>query len=58
MTLPQDPAMLLSFINMKLRDEYPTLDELCKAQGINRQKLETELSQAGFKYNEQNNKFW
>ena len=27
--LPQDPAMLFSFINMKLRDEYPSLDELC-----------------------------
>ena len=27
--LPKDPMMLMSFINMKLRDEYPSLDELC-----------------------------
>ncbi|MDE6246767.1 MAG: DUF4250 domain-containing protein, partial [Muribaculaceae bacterium] len=23
MSIPKDPIMLLSFINMKLRDEYP-----------------------------------
>ena len=28
-SLPQDPAMLLSFVNMKLRDEYPSLDAMC-----------------------------
>ena len=29
MTLPEDPMMLLSFINMKLRDNYSSRDELC-----------------------------
>ena len=29
MTLPEDPMMLFSFINMKLRDNYSSLDELC-----------------------------
>ncbi|MGN1246780.1 MAG: DUF4250 domain-containing protein, partial [Muribaculaceae bacterium] len=29
--LPKDPMMLMSFINMKLRDCYPSLDELCAA---------------------------
>ena len=28
--LPSDPAMLLSVINLKLRDFYPSLNELCK----------------------------
>ena len=27
--LPQDPAMLLSYVNMKLRDQYASLDDLC-----------------------------
>ena len=27
--MPKDPMMLMSFINMKLRDFYPTLDALC-----------------------------
>ena len=26
--LPQDPVILLSYVNTKLRDDYPTLDAL------------------------------
>lgn len=26
MTIPKDPMILLSFLNMKLRDEYPGLE--------------------------------
>ena len=29
--LPQDPIILLSYVNTKLRDEYSSLDELCAA---------------------------
>ncbi len=29
MALPNDPIMLLSMVNLKLRDFYPTLDALC-----------------------------
>ena len=28
--LPKDPVMLLSFVNMQLRDNYSSLTELCK----------------------------
>ena len=31
MQLPKDPVILLSFINMKLRDYYPSLAALCDA---------------------------
>ena len=31
--LPQDPAILLSAVNTKLRDFYANLDELCAAEG-------------------------
>ena len=31
MDLPKDPVMLLSFVNMKLRDEYSSLDEMCSS---------------------------
>ena len=27
---PKDPAMLLSFVNLKLRDYYASLEELCE----------------------------
>ena len=33
--IPEDPVILLSFVNTKLRDEYPNLDELCASLGEN-----------------------
>ena len=58
MNLPNDPMMLLSIINMKLRDFYPTLDSLCEDMNIDRAELEKRLNDAGFEYNEELNKFW
>ena len=57
-TLPKDPIMLLSFINMKLRDIYPSLDELCDDMEVDRAFLEATLGQAGYEYSPENNKFW
>lgn len=56
--LPKDPMMLMSFINMKLRDEYTSLDELCASLDVDRATLEATLATAGFEYNQQQNKFW
>ncbi|MCQ2206938.1 MAG: DUF4250 domain-containing protein [Paludibacteraceae bacterium] len=56
--LPEDVMMLFSFINMKLRDEFSSLDELCGAMNVDRQFIEDKLKTAGFEYNEQQNKFW
>ena len=56
--LPKDPMMLMSFINMKLRDEYPSLDELCAALDVDRAAPEATLATAGFEYNPTHNKFW
>ena len=50
--------MLFSFINMKLRDQYTSLDELCAALDVDRAALEATLAAAGFEYNQQQNKFW
>ena len=58
MNLPQDPMMLFSVVNMKLRDEYPSLDALCKGMDVDKDKLEAQLSAAGFEYNAAQNKFW
>lgn len=55
--LPKDPFILLSFINMKLRDEYSSLDELCTALDIDRNHLEEILKNAGFSYDDKNNHF-
>ncbi len=56
--LPQDPMMLLSFINMKLRDFYPDLDSLCEDMGIDRNELEAKLKASGFEYSAENKRFW
>jgi hypothetical protein len=58
MELPNDPIMLFSTINMYLRDRNQSLDELCSDLDICRKELEEKLRQAGFEYNEAQNKFW
>lgn len=56
--LPKDPIMLLSFINMKLRDQYSSLDDLCEDMEIDRIELEEKLGKLGYEYSLENNKFW
>ena len=56
--MPKDPMMLMSFINMKLRDFYPTLDALCDDMDVGRQELENKMAEAGLEYNAAANKFW
>ena len=46
--LPKDPMMLMSFINMKLRDFYPSLDALCEDMDIDKGQLLEKLASAGF----------
>ena len=55
---PKEPAMLMSWTNMKLRDYYGSLDELCDDLEIDRQELEGKLNAASFEYNKELNKFW
>ncbi|MDE6010558.1 MAG: DUF4250 domain-containing protein [Muribaculaceae bacterium] len=57
MTLPKDPNMLYSLINMKLRDEYPSLDSLCRGLDIDRETLTQTLSDAGYHYDPATNAF-
>ena len=42
--LPKDPAMLLSAVNMKLRDFYDSLDALCDDLDVARESIETSLA--------------
>ena len=58
MTLPEDPMMLFSFINMKLRDNYSSLDELCDDMHLQNEMLLQKLNSAVFEYCLANNKFW
>jgi hypothetical protein len=49
---------LMSLINMKLRDFYPTLDQLCEDMNIDKAQLLEKLGSAGFEYSPENNRFW
>lgn len=55
---PKDPIMLMSWVNMKLRDFYPSLETMCEDLEIPLDDLVEKLSAAGFEYNAQLNKFW
>lgn len=57
MNLPKDPAILLSFVNMKLRDFYPDLDAMCDDLGADREEIDTALGRIGYVYKEERNQF-
>lgn len=57
MSLPNDAAMLLSVVNMKLRDFYPDLDELCKAEDADRASIEQKLGALKYVYAPERNQF-
>ena len=52
--------MLLSFVNMKLRDEYKGLEALAEGLDISSDELEAivdKLKALGYEYNPEHNKF-
>ena len=58
--LPKDPVMLLSYMNMKLRDNYSSLDALCDDLEINNEELAEiigKLEGIGYKYDSERNQF-
>lgn len=57
MILPNDPLMLMSVLNTKLRDYYPSLDALCDDLNENRAELEAKLAAAGYRYDDRRNQF-
>ena len=55
--LPKDPVMLLSAVNMKLRDAYASLDALCEDMEVSRAEIESALSDVGYTYDPAQNRF-
>ena len=58
MVLPEEPMMLYSFINMKLRDSYASLDALCEDMDVDKDGIVRTLKRVGFVYNPDRNRFW
>ena len=57
MPLPKDPFMLLSYVNTQLRDNFSSLDELCKSLGEDEGAIRGTLERAGFAYDVDLNRF-
>jgi hypothetical protein len=47
MELPQDANILLSYVNLKLRDFYSSLDAMCEDLDESRAQIEEKLSVMG-----------
>jgi hypothetical protein len=52
-----NPVVLLSFINTKLRDSYKSLDELCEDLEVNKQEIIEKLKIINYFYDEKTNQF-
>ena len=55
--LPKDPAMLLSYVNMKLRNQYKSLRQFCEEEQVDVVDLCSRLDQIDYQYSEKQNQF-
>lgn len=55
--MPKDPVMLLSYVNLKLRDFYASLDLLCEDLDTDRDELIEKLAGIDYHYDEEKNQF-
>lgn len=55
--IPKDPAMLLSFVNLKLRDYYGSLRALCEDLDVEEQEIVEKLASINYRYDEERNQF-
>lgn len=55
--LPQDANILLSYVNLKLRDYYPSLEAMCDDLDESRMELEEKLKSIGYSYDKDKNQF-
>ena len=55
--LPNDPYILFSYINTKLRDTYTSLEELCKSENSDINVICERLEAIGMHYSSEKNSF-
>lgn len=57
MSIPKDPFILLSFVNMHLRDHYNSLYDFCKSMDVNETELVDKLKAIQYEYDKARNQF-
>ena len=55
--IPKDPVMLLSYVNLKLRDYYSSFEVMCDDLDISLVETEEKLNGIGYFYDKQRNQF-
>lgn len=58
--IPQDPVMLLSYLNTQLRDNYSSLDQLFEGLDLSKEEQEkmiSKLASIGYTYDNEQNRF-
>jgi len=55
--IPNDPVMLLSFVNLKLRDYYADLDAMCDDLDVEKAEIIAKLEGIDYHYDKAQNKF-
>ncbi|MDO4438547.1 MAG: DUF4250 domain-containing protein [Eubacteriales bacterium] len=56
-SIPNDPVMLLSFVNTRLRDEFDDLEDLCAYYEISPKDIDKKLNELGYVYNSENKQY-
>lgn len=57
MNLPNDPMILVSYVNTQLRDFYPNLEEFCKSCDVSLEELCDKLKGIDYHYDASRNQF-
>ena len=55
--IPEDAMMLLSFVNLKLRDFYDDLDDMCADLGADKETIIEKLAGIDYEYDKALNRF-
>lgn len=57
MSIPNDPMILVSYLNTQLRDFYPSLTELCKSLDLSEEEISAKLADIDYHYDSSKNQF-
>ncbi len=55
--IPNDPVMLVSFLNLKLRDSYSSFASLCEDLNLDPAEIEKKLDSIDYHYKPEYNQF-
>lgn len=55
--IPKDPTMLLSYVNLKLRDFYGSLQDFCDDMDISESEITEKLASIDYHYDKEKNQF-